>query len=487
MTRFISPILPILAGLAGCIDAATDDQLPDGVSALAPDPSMVATSGWCWGSYVWNGTSARIYWPSNGGCGSTVYSPMVVMLPGFGFTPADYQYLMAHLAKNGYIGVTVDAIPNGTTDAAYGAAADKAWAFVHDFVWTTWSKRFFIDPDNIGLIGHSRGGETIRYLAEDLAGDPIFHVRDAVALAPTEYHAIALDAGNTDAALVMVGSLDEDVTPASAYQVHDRASSEASQLDPLNNPAVIDRSMKLIENATHGWFAVDSSFGDMVKGYVLAELHAHLKADYSYFDDYVRGDAVPSGWTSSVTTQYSDGGLRRVIDNFEDGTTGTSTIGGGVTVTIGAGGVLDLGASAASPHDTWALRYTPPASGGGFSWSIPVGKRDESAYKYLSVRVGQTAGPVTDDLRVRIVNHGVTSAWVRFTDHGQLAQHMTMCLDHGCGSSGDQGQMGTIRIPLDAFGTHTDVTSIEIGATSEATDGEFYLDNLELSESVGGP
>jgi hypothetical protein len=269
--------------------------------------------------------------------------------------------------------------------------------------------------------------------------------------------------------------------------VYDRASSEFGQLDPLINPAVIDRSMKMVENASHSWFAQDSSFGDMVKGYVLALLHAHLKNDYTYYDDYVRGDAIPSGWTASVTSQYSDGVLRRVVDNFEDGALGTSTIGGGVTVVIGAGGVIDLGASADSPHDTWALRYTPPASGGGFGWSIPAGKRDESAFKYLSVRVGQTAGAVTDDLRIRIVNSGVTSPWVRFTDHGTLAQHMNMCLLISCNPQGDQGHMGTIRIPLDAFGAHTNVTSIEIGATSEATDGEFYLDSLEFSESVGGP
>jgi hypothetical protein len=47
--------------------------------------------------------------------------------------------------------------------------------------------------------------------------------------------------------------------------------------------------------------------------------------------------------------------------------------------------------------------------------------------------------------------------------------------------------MGTIRIPLDAFGDHDDVTSVDLSATSEATDGEFLLDNLEFSEFILKP
>jgi hypothetical protein len=51
----------------------------------------------------------------------------------------------------------------------------------------------------------------------------------------------------------------------------------------------------------------------------------------------------------------------------------------------------------------------------------------------------------------------------------------------------DQAHMGTIRIPLDAFGDHDDVTSVDLSATSEATDGEFLLDNLEFSEFILKP
>jgi pimeloyl-ACP methyl ester carboxylesterase len=494
--RRITAVSIVLA-LAGCVDPADpadpDDELtevvpPDGVLELAPDPSGVATGGWCYGNYVWNGTSARVYWPANGGCDSTVYSPLVVMLNGFGFSHTDYHYLLRHLAKNGYIGVSIDAIPDGVSCAAYDAAATKAWDFVHDFMWTAWSKRFFINPAEVALIGHSRGGETIRHIAEDLEADPIFHVSSIISLAPTEHCAIAADGDNTDSAMVLVGSIDEDNNPERAYQVYDRGSSEASQSDPGANSVVIWKAMKLIEGAGHGAFGVDgSNLSKMTQGYALAFLHAHLKHDLTYYEDYIRGEAVPWGGYPSVTTQYSDGLLRRVIDNFEDGAIGGSTIGGGLSYTAGTAAVLDLGTSNTTPHDTWALRYTPTSTTHTLSWSIPAAKRDVTGFKYLSVRIGQVSGVATDHLRVRVVNNGVTSPWVWLTDHGTLAQHMNMCLAAQCASQGDQAHMGTIRIPLEAFGLHDAVSSVEVGANADALDGEYYLDSVEFSEWIAAP
>jgi hypothetical protein len=457
---------------------------------LAPDPSTVVGNGWCNTIHNVGGTAARIYYPSNGGCGSSVFSPLVVMLKGNGFSHNDYHYLLRHLAKNGYIGVSIDVIPANLTAAAYQAAADEAWQFVSEFMWTSWSKRFFIDPSRVALIGHSRGGEVVKFLAEDLANDPIFHVRSVISLAPTNQHHIELTGNNTLSAMVLVGSSDADTTTDRAYSTHDEASSEGSQNDPITVPGVLYRSMKLLGGGSHHGFAVEAAQSSVTQGYVLAFLHAHLKDDVTYYEDYVRGDAIPAGW-GSATTQYSDGFLRRVIDNFEDGSIANPTIGGSIAVTFGAGGVIDLDPSTDTPHHTRALRYTPPANGGGFAWGIPLGKRDVTLFKYLSVRAGQLAGPATDDLRIRIVNGGAASPWVRLTDHGPLAQPVSMCITPfiagACAVIDDQAHMGTIRIPLDAFGDHDDVTSVDLSATSEATDGEFLLDNLEFSEFILKP
>jgi hypothetical protein len=485
----------VLTGCATGPEESVEEPIEPSLSSveqwLAPDPSTVVGNGWCNNNFVWNGTTARVYYPSNGGCDASVFSPLVVMMNGAGFSHLDYHYLLRHLAKNGYIGVSIEAVPSGITAASYQDAADKAWAFVTDFMWTTWSKRFFIDPSRVALIGHSRGGEAVRFLAETLKGDPIFQVRSVVALAPTNHHHVELDGSNTVSAMVLVGTADADTTVDRAYSTHDEASSDASHHDPLINPAAIYRSMKLLASGSHAGFAAEGNQSSVTQGYVLAFLHAHLKNDVTYYEDYVRGDAVPHGW-SSVTTQYSDGFLRRVIDNFDDGTIANPTIGGSITVSLGTGGVIDLDPSADTPHHTHALRYTPPANGSGFAWGIPAGLRDATAFKYLSLRAGQLAGPATDDLRIRIVNAGVNSPWVRLTDHGPLAQPLDMCIvpfifPGACMTIASQAHMGTIRIPLEAFGDHDDVTSVVLSATSEAIDGEFLLDNLELSEFILKP
>ncbi len=477
---------------AGGGDPAAAEAAPAHPSwaALAPDPSAVAGNGWCYWNYTWNGTSARVYAPSNGGCDSSVHSPLVVLMKGAGFDHTDYHYLLRHLARNGYIGVAVDSLPSGVSQSDYEDAAEEAWAFVTDFMWTTWSKRFFIDPSRVALIGHSRGGEAVKFLAKDLAADPVFDVRAVISLAPTNFHHVALTGQDTVGAMTIVGSSDADTTTDRAYSSHDETGSDASQQDPAINPGVVYRSMKLLGGGSHFGFADDGAQGSVTQGYALAFLHAHLKSDVTYYEDYIRGDAVPFGWPSTVTTQESDGFLRRVIDNFDDGASANSTIGGNVAVAFGAGGVIDLGASALTPHHTHALQYTAPPSGSGFWWSIPAGKRNVTAFKYLSLRAGQSAGPATDDLRVRIFNGGVASPWVRLTDHGPLAQPISMCLSSAlgfCQQIGVQAHMGTIRISLDAFGAHNDVTAVEIGAANEAIGGAFLIDNLEFSEFILKP
>jgi len=467
------------------------DDVPDYL-ALAPDPSEAVAHGWCYGNYTWNSTSARIYHPAgSSGCSSSIYSPLVVILKGNGFSHTNYHYLGRHLAKNGYIVVSVDVVSASNAAADHQIAADKAWAFVHDYVWTVWSKRFFIDPSRVALIGHSRGGETVRYLADDLKTDPVFQVKSVIALAPTRTTPIDLDAQSTLSAMVLVGTDDGDTRAESAYAAHDTAGSDASQQDPNINPSALYRSMKLLENVVHGSFAGEYVESATIRGYVLAFLHAHLKNDVTYYEDYIRGDAVPAAWPHPVTTQYSDGFLRRVIDNFDDGALANSTIGDFVSVAIGnTSTVENLGTSTESPHETYALRFDPPSSGAGFIWSIPAGKRDATLFKYLSLRVGQAEGVPTDDLRVRINNGGVTSPWVRITDHGPLAQPTTMCTTSGagtCQASAQQAHMGTIRIPLSELGAHDDIRWIELGAANEAIRGEYLIDNLEFSEFVLKP
>jgi hypothetical protein len=469
------------------------DPVIVGPSAIAPDPSGVILNGYCHQYRTTAaGTKGHIYWPPNGGCGASVWSPLVVVVNGVGFDRDSYNYLLEHLARNGYIGMAIEALPGATTAAAYQAASDAAWAYV-DWFWDNHSIASFVDPSRVALVGHSRGGTTVRFMAEDHAADPLFDVRSVIELAPTSHQNVQLDGGNTQSALVLVGAWDEDPLPAAAYRIHDNAGSEASHLDPGANANAIWAAMKLIDETGHSSFGQAGDTANMTKGYALAFLQAHLKNDRTYYEDYIRGEELPAGGPKPATTQYRDRDQRRVIDNFEDNDIEVPTIAGGtISPATGSGDVVNLGVSTATPHDTYAVHYTPPANGGGFHWGLPVGKRDQSLYKYLSIRVGQIAGVPTDDLRVRITNSGVVSGWVRLTDHGTLAQPIGMCMTPTgipntlCGDIEDQNHMGTIRIPLSAFGAHDNVTHVTLASFAEAIDGEFYIDNVEFSEHIFG-
>jgi dienelactone hydrolase len=490
----------LLGFLAGCVvelepDDGSGPALGSASSELAADPAGVSAYVACEDDITSGNIDGHVFWPRNGSCASSVYSPLVVIIKGNGYSHTDFDYLAEHLARNGYIAATLEVSVDSQNALEYQEAADEAWDFMSGYLWTEWDLRLFIDPTRVGLVGHSRGGEAVRYLAETIKDDVQFHVRSVVQLAPTEDTDLRLDGDNTQSALVIVGAADADTLAERAYRVHDRAGSDFSQRDPLINPNGIWRSMKMLPTATHDAFAVDagdepSPQAETTQGYVLAYFHAHLKNDLTYYEDYIRGDEMPGPFASVAATQYLDGFYRRVVDNFDDGLLSTPTmLGAGMGISFGAGAsVVNLATSNASPHYTHVLRYVPPASGAGVSWSIPANSlRDVSGFKYLSLRVGQIAGAATDDLRIRINNGGVLSPSVRVTDHGTLVQARTMCTSTDCATIVSQNHLGTIRIPLSAFGDHDDVRSISLSATSEATDGEFYLDNLEFSEWIFMP
>ena len=461
--------------------------------AAASDPSTAKQYNTCHYSYSWNGTAARIYHPTNGNCTTAVYGPLVILLHGAGYAYTDYDELLLHLARNGFIAVSIDVLGDNTN--SHAAAVAEARAFMKDFLWYTWSKMPYINPGSVAIIGHSRGGGTAVHLAQALAspepGEPLWNVRAIVQLAPVGHDAV-IDGSITRAYLAIHGSMDEDEPASNSFRHYDAAGSDDSQFDPLWNPAVVYKSLKLLENGSHKGFTAKGLGGqmDVTKGYVLAFLRAHLHNDVAWYEEYIRGDAVPATW-STVVSQGSDGFLRRVIDHFEDGTVGSSTIGGVVYRTGVNAIVSDLSAHNDSTHQTHALSVAADNTSAHVTWRIPAGKRDVAAFKWLSLRIGQTTGPPTDDLRVQIRN-GV-SDWsdeLRITDYGQIPSRWTMCTGGNglyCTSSDDLAHMGTVRIPLSAFGSHDDVTRVRIRFRDTSILRWFLVDNLEFSEFIFKP
>ncbi len=498
-TRMITParIVTIVATsmlISGCGGVDTSESAPEEVGeaqqALASDPALAATSGWCRNYYSWNGTLGRIYYPSNGGCSKSVYSPLVVIVHARGpaafgesYDYRDYHYLQRHLARNGFISVSVEV---GLQDEA--TAASIAWDFVEDFAWSKWSKRFYIDPSSVALIGHSRGGGAVRYLAQSLENDPVFNVKSVVGLASVDAGP-ELDGQRTEGYLQLYGTVDGDTSSGATFGYYDTAGDDGPQLDPVWNDDVVYKSVKLIEGANHRAYSDygNSVVKDTVKGYVLSYLAAHNKGDVTWYEDYIRGDAIPGSWAEPVLSSYSDGFFRRVIDNFDDGAIANTTIGGALATFNATANVV----SADFPHDTDAL-WTWGLPNGVVTWTIPAGKRNAQWLEWLSLRIAQLSGAPSNDLRIQIRNGGVWSPEVRLTEHGSIAQPTLMCY-------GQQGQaclekeyaldnhMATIRVPLDEFGAHDDVDVVRIVFRGDSAIDTFLIDNLEFSEHILKP
>lgn len=107
-----------------------------------------------------------------------------------------------------------------------------------------------------------------------------------------------------------------------------------------NTPSGYDlfRSMKFFAAGTHSGFS-DLGFTsqrETTRGYVHAYLRAHLKSDWSYYEDYIRGDAIPDDF-EPVFSQYSDPTARRVVDNAERASLSPSSIGDVVTTSGNSG------------------------------------------------------------------------------------------------------------------------------------------------------
>lgn len=143
-----------------------------------------------------------------------------------------YDYWAANLASHGYIVVSIGANGINAVDSEAedrGASARAQLIAEHLALWqafndtdeygTTFNGR--VDLDNIGLVGHSRGGEGVAtYFGYAAANGLSFGVRAALLLAPTDYNRHVV----TDVPLaVMLPYCDGDVFDLQGVQYYDDA------------------------------------------------------------------------------------------------------------------------------------------------------------------------------------------------------------------------------------------------------------------------
>ncbi|MFN0244636.1 MAG: hypothetical protein ACKVWV_17250 [Planctomycetota bacterium] len=509
-----------------------------------PDPTVQLEYGcYFFGNYVWNDASSagnvegRIYWPSS--CETSTppgVHPLVLLMHGDGHDQLDYGYLMSHLARNGFIAATIS---NGGTNLERTGQALTFLSFIRNH----WTHRLHV-ANNIGLIGHSRGGEAVLTLARRIGELGLSHnVNAIISLAPTDndeggggVHE-SLDGGESESFLVIYGTDDEDVygrcvsgtlpgcgDPAGApmrtgFALYDRAGSEGGTEPFPVYDDVVTKSMLFVERANHNRWRSTCTDGaifdsllscdthwNIAKGYMNAFLRWRLRGQ-KVFKNFFTGRWMPPAVEADgarIHTQYSEGYGRRVLDNFEQNTWQTNSLGGSVT----SGGAIQVvlegstwGYEPTSTHDTESLVVTwaPPGLAPWLRWSIPNGTtaqgarfRDVSDFGFFSFRAGQVfdssfnAAETPKDLYVEFRDSGNnTSTWVRASDYAELPYpREAQVLYAGILINVAKSAMNTVRIPI------CDVEGVDLENISEvrlyfsvpgSNSGELLIDNLEFA------
>ena len=525
------------------------------IASLA-DPATMAPYGCVIAEgHAWNAKApfgslkGQIYHPVRGRClrssGPPQNSPVVLLLHGNGYSYKEYNYLAQHLAANGFVVVSVESeayTPPLFCPPLQGACiedrARKGVLFL-ELMRKQWAWASQADFSNLGIVGHSQGGEAAveaaRIIRTEMSrlGDP--GVGAVVSLAPTDLGVDSISGRrrlvgrDADAFLVLYGSRDEDikgwnnssVVPpfilphATGFALYDRAGSEASlEGIPVSIDAQIYKSMQFMYGANHQrfsnrtghdldeqcWPAMPSvQQKHATKGFVNGFLRWWLLHDDTFKLFFDTTLAKP--WGLDIYPQYSPGRWngRRVIDNFQQ-PGWTSTIGGSVTMGNGPTMTREIVDNAASdpnllhgPEDGRRLKVTHGDTNPSnlLQWSIPSSQADVASFTHLSVRIGQGYGADSQGIvavRVRSAN-----AWspILYTDsYGEIPEPDYYNGYSLCGYLPDRTitHMRTIRIPLEDFNVDLEnLRSVQLRFISATTVGtELYIDNLEFVGGTGG-
>lgn len=523
-------------------------QIMDGIELekAANDPD-VYTSYPCYyvQTFFWNYTYAgnddgigtvhgKIRWPSST-CDFNDGPPnlrrVLVFGHGNGQDYMDHDYLMAHLAKNGFVTLSIE---NSGDDQdirarmllSYLNSLYKYWGY---------SERL---TDEVVFAGHSRGGEAAIRAARYVADDVVFKEADyqtkaVIAIAPT-------DGGNTGAAtrevitgaispafLALYESKDGDVIGAArdpwptapdrtVFATYDRAGSEFSSEGIVLAGTHLRKAMAYVRKGHHKSWLDDDACLDWVGGPTCTDHQNMAKAYFNAFmrwnvynqttyRGYFDGTLTPDSLVSMpFTTQFSDN-PRRVVDNFEDGNAATNTIGGGVLtsagiVVSGQDELLDL--DPASPHQTRGMRIKWSTAAGTpyVRFFIPdnsplfIGRlRDVRNFDVLSFRAGQnyldaynTEGQ-SKDFYVRLYTASGWSNYVSVGDYAVLDYPPSYVTSlYGTVPYGDyaNSNLQTVRIPLSAF-TNADLENVSYVYfyfnKPGHTQGSIQLDSVEFA------
>lgn len=437
--------------------------------------------------------------------------PVVVCVHGNASQATSYQgydYLLDHLARNGFIAVSIHMI-NGQT------GTDRARILQNHLpiIFSTFGTHA---ANNIGIMGHSRGGEAVviaaRLNQQEAWG---WNINAVISLAPTNQYTFENFGGAwAKPYLVIYGSLDGDLIGIddTGFELYDHASG-------------MNKSMAFVYRACHDRFNTVWGDGDfffspphglppadravvlsanshqlIAKGYMAAFFRQHLKAETQWAGIF-RGEWIPAAVQASdpnmkIYTQYEDTTVR-TVDSFEGPHTATSwqtgTLGGavsqsGLPVTPQESDLRTMDAQ--SPHLTAGLSVRWDSTTDTLDYAIPPGQRDVSGFQAVSFRVSQKVGSASNpanqaqDLRLALTDGGGHSRAIRISKLTEIPYPY----QRGYASL-IKSAMCTVRVPLAAYHIHclnvdqvdlTDVTTLSF-QFAEKTTGEIEIDSIQFT------
>jgi hypothetical protein len=451
--------------------------------------------------------------------------PVVVIMHGM-HTTADpsylgYNYLLDHLASNGFIAVSIDCNP---INAINGMQDTRAFAILEHIALLN-SKNsspglFFgkIDMTRVGIMGHSRGGDGVVQAEVLNQSMGLGHnIRAVVALAPTDFSGISPLPLNLASSkfLCIYGSNDGDVWggtgPATQYtgtgfRFYDRATVEKSMVfvyGATHNRFNTEWGIELKVDATSPKILSVTQHQNLLRGYMTAFMQVHLQnraEQREYFTGVLR---IPQVSAVEVHCQYKPQNVL-TLDSFESAPAITlNTLGGAVThASLDGVPVEDVLATldGNSPHQTKGLRLKWNAAAATYRSELPAGQRDILTWKFLSFRVAQKVGSAANpanqarDFRVRLSTAGggpsraVRAGYFDTIPFPYKPEYRTA--NDGDEAPNTKAALRTVRIPLYAWTIKclnvpivdlTNVESVSFEFDYDAT-GELEIDDIEFTE-----
>ncbi len=445
--------------------------------------------------------------------------PLVVIVHGNGHNYTSYDFQLQHLAMNGFIAASIDNRYLSGASLVHGMhGLGRANTFFQHLA--VLKAKFGAKlQNNIGVMGHSRGGEAVVKIArlnqQLTLGN---NINAVLSLAPTDQYGKEVFAGAfAKPYFVLYGSRDGDVAgwhPSlvsvpgfdwrmTGFSLYDRA-------------ADAPKSMAFVYRATHNGFITTNSDNPLdqplpetaqqaiTKAYTNAFFRRHLYNEPRW-DGLFTGEWRPAsvaGTGAEIYVQYrAPGG--KVVDDFEGAVENwqSSTIGGSVS----HGGTLAVAPSEArmfdyppakpgldpkSPHDSRGLGVSWNNIGDRLTWTIPTPHKDVSLFSVLSLRVTQKEGSASNpvnqaqDFRVTLKDAANNQRAVRVSAFGAVPFP-----DQRSNSDLRKSAMTTIRIPLTSYTVACagqpkvdllNVVELSLDFSSRAA-GEIEIDEIEFA------